>query len=250
MVATYLRRRTLLAASCAAGAVLAAHGAQAQTVANQAGDAGPPAAVSLPEVVVTAQKRVENVQNVPEQVTVVSNQFIDQIHATDLEDISAFVPGLRVASGGTPGETILGLRGIFPIASNITVGTYVDDIPVGGSSLFSNAAAFSLDLLPYDVANIQVLSGPQGTLYGASTLGGLIKYELNQPNLHSFHGEIGGDLQGVEHGQDVGGGGRATINGPLIDGQLGLIASYAYENTPGYVDDVQLGRKDANTVQQ
>ena len=112
------------------------------------------------------------------------------------------------------------------------------------------AAGFSLDLLPYDVANIQVLSGPQGTLYGASTLGGLLKYELNQPDLHTFHGEVGGDIEGIEHGDEPGGGGRVTLNGPLIDGQLGFIASYAYENTPGYVDDVQLGQKDVNTVRQ
>ena len=234
-----MRRRGLLAAACGVSSLAVAHAALAQD-----------SVTTLNEVVVTAQKRAESVQNVPEEVTVVSSQFIDQIHATSLEDIASYVPGLQVTSGGTPGETTIGLRGIYPIASNVTVGTYVDDIPVGGSSLFSNAAAFSLDLLPYDVANIQVLSGPQGTLYGASTLGGLLKYELNQPNLHAFHGEVGGDIEGIEHGDALGGGGRVTLNGPIIDGQLGFVASYAYENTPGYVDDVQLGQKDVNVVRQ
>lgn len=248
MAFRHTTRRALLAASCALGALTAANAAHAQAVGGEG--ATPMTGSTLPEVVVTAQKRVENVQNVPEEVTVVSSQFLSQLHATSLEDIAGYVPGLQVTTGGTPGETTIGLRGIYPIASNITVGTYVDDIPVGGSSLFSNAAGFSLDLLPYDVANIQVLSGPQGTLYGASTLGGLIKYELNQPSLQAFHGEIGGDIEGVEHGGDPGGGVRATINGPLIKGQLGIIASYALEDTPGYVDDAQLGQKDVNSVRQ
>ena len=234
-----MRRRALLAAACSLPVLALAHAALAQD-----------STATVNEVVVTAQKRAESVQNVPEEVTVISSQFIDKLHATNLADIAGYVPGLELVSGGVPGETSLGLRGVFPISSNITVATYVDDTPVGGSSLYSNAAGFSLDLLPYDVNNIQVLSGPQGTLYGATTLGGLLKYELTQPDLHALHGEIGGDLQGVEHGDEPGGGGRATINGPIINGQLGFVASYAYENTPGYVDNVQLGDKDDNTVRQ
>ncbi len=234
-----IARRRLLAAACGVSAAVMAHAALAQETTT-----------SVNEVVVTAQKRSQNVQDVPEQVSVVSSQFIDQLHATSLADISGYVPGLELASGGAPGETALGLRGVFPISSNVTVATYVDDTPVGGSSLYSNAAAFSLDLLPYDVANIQVLSGPQGTLYGATTLGGLLKYQLTQPNLHTFHAQVGGDIEGVEHGGDVGGGARFTLNGPIVDGQLAFIASYAYENTPGYVDNVQQGTTGVNGVRQ
>ena len=233
------KRRGLFFASCGASILTCVHPVFAQDVTPTAND-----------VVVTAQKRSQSVQDVPEAVTVVPSAFLDQLHATSLADIAGYVPGLELSSGGVPGETSLGLRGVFPISSNITVATYVDDTPVGGSSLYSNAAGFSLDLLPYDVSNIQVLSGPQGTLYGATTLGGLLKYELTQPNLQAFHGEIGGDLEGVAHGDDPGGGARATINGPLIAGQLGMVASYAYENTPGYVDNAQLGQKDVNAVRQ
>ena len=239
MIVRYATRRLALAAACSASVAALAHSAAAQ-------DAAP----TLNEVVVTAQKRAENIQNVPEQVTVISSQFIDQLHATSLADIGAYVPGLQVTSGGTPGQTTLSLRGIYPIASNATVGTYVGDVPVGGSSLYSNAESFSLDLLPYDISSIEVLSGPQGTLYGASTLGGLLKYELVQPNLSAFHGEVGGDLFGVENAGNPGGGGRATINGPIISDKLGFIASYAYENTPGYIDDVQTGVKGENGVRQ
>ena len=234
-----IRRQALLFTACGASVLALTHPALAQETTT-----------ATNEVIVTAQKRSQSVQDVPEAVTVVSSEFLDQLHATSLADIAGYVPGLEVSSGGVPGETALGLRGVFPISSNITVATYVDDTPVGGSSLYSNAAAFSLDLLPYDVANIQVLSGPQGTLYGATTLGGLLKYELTQPDLNTFHGEVGGDIEGVSHGDDPGGGVRATINGPLIGGQLGVVASYAYETTPGYVDNAQLGEDDVNTVRQ
>ena len=232
-------RRVAIAALCGVSALSLGHAALAQDTTG-----------SINEVVVTAQKKSESLQNVPEQVSVVSSQFIDQIHATSLEDIGAYVPGLQVNPGGTPGLTTLGIRGVYPIASAITIGTYVDDTPVGGSSLNSNAENFSLDLLPYDIANIQVLSGPQGTLYGADSLGGLVKYELTQPNLHDFHEEVGGDIFGVKHAGDPGGGGRASLTGPILDGQLAFTASYAYENTPGYIDDGQTGQKDQNGVRQ
>ena len=231
--------RLALVAACSMSAMALAHPAAAQNAPSTVG-----------EVIVTAQKKSENVQRVPEAVTVVSSQFIDQLHATDLADIGAYVPGLQVTSGGTPGQTTLSLRGIYPQATNATVGTYVDDIPVGGSSLYGNTNSFALDLLPYDMSNIEVLSGPQGTLYGASTLGGLLKYELTQPNLHTLHEDIGGDIVGVENAGTVGGGVRASINGPIIQDQLGFVASYAIENTPGYIDDVQTGTKDDNAVTQ
>jgi iron complex outermembrane recepter protein len=231
--------RLALVAACSMLAMALAHPAAAQAVAPTVG-----------EVIVTAQKKSENLQNVPEAVTVLSGQFVDQFHATDLADLGAYVPGLQVTSGGTPGQTTLSLRGIYPQATNATVGTYVDDIPVGGSSLYGNTNSFALDLLPYDMSNIEVLSGPQGTLYGASTLGGLLKYELTQPNLHAFHESVGADILGVENAGTIGGGVRASINGPIIEDKLAFMASYAYENTPGYINDVQTGTKGDNEISQ
>jgi len=228
-----------LVAACSVSAMSLACPALAQQADSQ-----------VSEVIVTAQKKSENVQDVPEQVTVLSTQFVDQFHATDLSDLGGYVPGLSVTTGGTPGQTTLSLRGIYPQATNATVGTYVDDIPVGGSSLYGNTNSFALDLLPYDMSDIEVLSGPQGTLYGASTLGGLLKYQLTQPSLSTFHEEVGGDLLGVQNAGSVGGGVRASINGPIIDGKLAFVASYAYENTPGYIDDTQTGEKGENEVSQ
>lgn len=205
---------------------------------------------ALQEVVVTAQKRSENIQDVPATVSVVGSQLLNQFHVTQLADIGAYVPGLQVDSGGTPGQTQLSIRGIAPLSSNATVGTYIDETPIGATSLHDRGAAYALDILPYDVERIEVLEGPQGTLYGANALGGLVKYVLTTPNLNKTDIRFGGDLEGISGGSDAGGGARFMINTPLVEDKLGFIASYAFENTPGYVDNVQTGRQDQNAAKE
>lgn len=202
------------------------------------------------DIVVTAQKRVENVQDVPSSVSVVGTRFLDDLHATNLADIGAYVPGLQVVSTGTPGQTAVAIRGVVPIAGGATVATYIDDTPVGGNSGYSRTANFALDLLPYDVQRIEVLRGPQGTLYGASALTGLIKYVLTTPDLDRLHVRVGGDLLGVSGASNPGGGGRAQISAPLVTGKLAALASYSYEKTPGYIDNSQTGKRNQNGVQQ
>ena len=207
--------------------------------------------VELQEVVVTAQKRSESMQNVPLSISVVDSKLIDNLHANSLNDLGGYVPGLQVVSGGSPGQATLSIRGITPLGGGAaTVGTYIDDAPLGGSSSYSRTASFALDLLPYDVQRIEVLSGPQGTLYGASALGGLLKYVLTPPDLSSFSARVGGDLMDVSGAGNVGGGARAWVNMPIIQDQLGMLASYAYESTPGYIDNTQTGQSDQNSVRQ
>ncbi|MGH6730100.1 MAG: TonB-dependent receptor, partial [Sphingomicrobium sp.] len=99
-----------------------------------------------------------------------------QLHATTILDYAAYIPGLNVSSGGGPGQTMITLRGIAPVGPGAVVGYYVDDTPLGSSSNYGGAREFGLDLMPYDVDRIEVLRGPQGTLYGRNTIGGAIKY--------------------------------------------------------------------------
>jgi iron complex outermembrane recepter protein len=206
--------------------------------------------VQLEEVVVTAQKRAENIIDVPASVSFVSGATLEDQHATQLQDYAAYVPGLQVDSGGSPGQTTITLRGIAPLGSGSAVGTYIDDAPVGSSSSYSAANLFQLDLLPYDLKGIEVLRGPQGTLYGASTMGGLIKYVLQAPDSNNLYGMVGGDLTGVKSAKDPGGGLRGMINVPIIDGVLAVRGSAFYENVPGYVDDPVRDRNDINGVRQ
>lgn len=248
MAARSRRLRVLLAASGGLLALGAAHGALAQ--ATTATDPAARQSTTVNEVVVTAQKRSESIQQVPGGVSVVGPEIIDNFHVTQLADINGYVPGLEVNTGGTPGQTSISLRGIAPVSSGSTVGTYIDDTPVGGSSLYSRATIFELDLLPYDVQRLEVLRGPQGTLYGASTMGGLLKYVLTSPSLYAPQAHVGADLFGVSNAGDPGGGVRASFSAPLVSGKLAALASYSYENTPGFIDDSQTGETGENGVRQ
>src|SRR3954466_182611 len=193
--------------------------------------------LTLEEITVTAQKRTENLQAVPATVSVVGTDALNQLHVTQLTDIGGYVPGLQVDSFGAPGQTILSIRGISPLSANATVGTYVDDTPIGSTGFHDRGGSYALDLLPYDVRQIEVLSGPQGTLYGANALGGLIKYDLTTPSLNSSEFRAGGSLFDVDHGSGTGSGVRGYANVPLVTDKLGLIASVGQERTPGFIDN-------------
>ena len=93
------------------------------------------------------------------------------------------------------------MRGIAALSSGSTVGTYVDETPLGSNSLYQQATLFALDLLPYDIDSIEVLRGPQGTLYGAGAMGGLIKYVMKKPDTTQNEFRVGmgiADTQGAD----------------------------------------------------
>lgn len=202
------------------------------------------------EIVVTAQKRPEILQDVPISISVVTGDALRQTGATQLVDVSGYVPGLQVDSLGTPGQTTITLRGVSPLTATPTVGIYVDDTPVGSSSLYGRGSIFSLDLLPYDIERIEILRGPQGTLYGASSIGGLVKYVTVAPSLNRTSGRLGGEIFDIDSGRGVGYGVQGLINTPLAQDRVGLSASFAYRAAPGYVDNVRTGRRDQNDYDQ
>jgi iron complex outermembrane receptor protein len=240
-------RQWLLASVVFAGSALCA-AAHAQQGPNAQGQTSGGSAVS--EVVVTAEKRTERLMDVPQSVSVVSGQQLQQMQATSMLDWAGYVPGLTVAQVGAPGLSFIALDGIPPIGAASEVGVYVDETPIGSSSSFQGANGFSMDMLPYDLDRAEVLRGPQGTLYGASTMGGLIKYVLTAPDLNTFSGHIGGDVFGVERANQPGGGGRGEVNIPIIDGKLAVRVSAYDENTPGFIDNATTGQKDDNPVRQ
>src|SRR5579872_56136 len=204
----------------------------------------------LTEVVVTAQKRSENLQEVPAAVSVLRGADLENLQAGQLSDYAAYVPGLQVDSGGTPGQTQITLRGIDSNGGGVTVGTYIDDTPLGSSSLFAQGANYQLDLMPYDIERVEVLKGPQGTLYGASTMGGLLKYVLRSPGLTNFEARAGVDVFDIDGAGSVGIGTRATANLPLVKDTFAVRLSYFSRLTPGYIDNVAVGAKDQNTDRQ
>jgi len=243
---TGISRSCFLTCLAAAGVGLPGLGF-AQTTSPASEQATP---VKLEEVVVTAQKRSERLQDVPIPVTAIQGPALEEMQATRLEDWAGYVPGLSIGDAGAPGQSFIALDGIAPISAASEVGMFINDTPIGSSSSFEGANGFAIDLMPYDLDRIEVLRGPQGTLYGASTMGGLIKYVLSTPNLTDFSARVGGDIFGVQNANSPGGGGRAAINLPLVQGSLAVSLSAYNENTPGYIDDVTTGAKGDNPVHQ
>ncbi len=177
---------------------------------------------------------------------VVDQEQIDNLHATELADFAAYIPSLQVNSQGAPGRVTIALRGLAPISSGSTIGTYIDETPVGSSGLYQAATTFQLDLLPDDISRVEILRGPQGTLYGANTLGGLVKYVTRDPSLAEYEFRLGGGISGVESAGDPGWDVRAGVNLPLVRDRLGLRASYAQNEVPGFINNVVNGQEDIN----
>ena len=202
------------------------------------------------EVVVTAQKRDERLQDVPISISVVSGEQMQQSGGSQLTDYAAYVPGLQVDNAGSPGRSTLSLRGVAPIGPGATVGIYLDDAPIGSSGIYNRSQTFSLDLLPYDIERLEVLRGPQGTLYGASSIGGLFKYVTVQPDLQELQVRATGEAFTIAEGDDIGWAASAMISVPLIADQLAISGSYSRRKTPGYVDNIQTGEEDVNDAVQ
>jgi iron complex outermembrane recepter protein len=235
--------RAALAISTAMGALAFPLAAHAQTAEETVRDTD--------EIVVTAQKREQNLQDVPISISVVTGDDLQQQGAASLTDYAGYVPGMQVSSAGTPGQSTITLRGVAPLSASQTVGIYLDDAPVGSSSIYNRAGVFSLDLLPYDVERVEVLRGPQGTLYGASSIGGLVKYVTVAPSTSDFSVRGGGELFFIDGAEHPGWAGQTMVNAPLVQGVLGVTGSFAWRKTPGFVNSVNnAALNDQNSYEQ
>ncbi|KRD34614.1 hypothetical protein ASE35_07645 [Lysobacter sp. Root916] len=234
---------------CIALALSAAPGiALAQDAAAEPDQRKPSA--TLETVTVTAQKRAEDERKVPAAISVVGEQQLESQHVTQLSDLNGYLPAMTIDDGGTPGQTSVSLRGIPTLGPSAVVAAYIDDTPLGSSGNLARSGAFLLDLLPYDIERVEVLRGPQGTLYGASAMGGLLKYVLKDPDLDAHEGRAGVGVSNVKGADGTGWNARASVNAPLIPGKLALRASFANEFTPGWVDNAFSGRKGINDTHQ
>jgi iron complex outermembrane recepter protein len=188
------------------------------------------------EIVVTATKREELLREVPQSVTAVTGDTLERLQADSFEDYVGRVPGM-VATGDQPGNTRLVLRGINNEGIGASVGTYVDETPFGSSSGLVNAAALALDLDPFDIERVEVLRGPQGTLYGATALAGLIRFVTRDPSSEAFEFRVRATGESTEEGE-ASWTGRVAANIPMGD-QAGLRISGFQRSTGGYVDGVR-----------
>lgn len=202
----------------------------------------------LSEIIVSAQKRDEPLQEVPASISVLNGLDLERLGSTTLADFGTLVPGLSVISGGTPGQEVVILRGISDgTTESALVGTYVDDTPVGSSSRNANGGTLAIDLLPYDLERLEVLRGPQGTLYGAGAMGGLLKYVLRPADLENFESRVGGSLESTDGTFNPSWTARAALNAPLINDVLAVRVSAYNQHSAGYIDNVGLAKRGANS---
>jgi iron complex outermembrane recepter protein len=221
----------------------AALGAGSAALADEAETTQQASASTLQEVVVTAQKRVEKLHDVPMGVTAVSSDELNKMRILDFQDLQAMVPALSVAES-QPGLSRLTLRGenVGGIGSTVTV--YVDDTPVGSSNALADGATITNDFDTWDLQRVEVLRGPQGTLYGAGSEGGLIKYVTNPPDPTKTETAFQAGAEDVDHG-DWGPIVKGMINQPIGSNAAIRISGFDTQ-IPGYVDDPQLGESNVN----
>ena len=208
------------------------------------GQSGSPA---LEEIIVTATKRDERLQDVPVAITALTAQQVEKLGVQRVADYIALVPGFAVRDHGAPGHGTVILRGLNTgtFQSTATTAYYFDDTPFTPSGALSYGAFVTPDPDISDIERIEVLKGPQGTLYGASSLGGVVRLISKKPDLNEVGGSIKLDGSSV-HGGNEGYGVRGVLNVPLIDETLAVRLSGVARHIPGYVDNVFTGKKDRN----
>lgn len=225
---------------CGSAAVIAL--ASGTNAAAQAADAASNSTGGT-EIVVTAQKREQRLLDVPVAVTAINSQTLTEQGLNRLSDYYSSVPGLQYS-----GQRIynIALRGVTTGgAGAATVAMLVDDVPFGSTTLAGQPALPDFDASL--INQIEVLRGPQGTLYGASSLGGIIKYDLKQPDTTKVSGRVEASGSTVAKGSE-GYALRGTLNIPLSDAVAVMVSGFTRHDAP-YLDNSTTNgvEKDVNT---
>ncbi len=190
----------------------------------------------IEDVVVTAEKRSSTVQNAPLSITALSGAQLQRQGISTVMQVAESTPGISLRSAG-PGQTELEMRGMSSSGgSSPTVGFYLDETPLTPPAASLNGKVV-IDPDLFDLNRVEVLRGPQGTLYGAGSMGGTIKLITNQPNLEQFQGNIDTTLSGT-----VGGGanptGKAMLNIPIVNDKVALRIVGEEKYVSGWIDRI------------
>jgi outer membrane receptor protein involved in Fe transport len=235
------RRRELcsaISAALATGSPVVGH---AQAGTTQSGGL-------LEEIIVTARKRDENIQDIPQSIQAFSQADIDKTGIKGLGDVAKFVPAMTVV-GATAGFNKIVFRGLAdsvrPYIADSSAAIYLDEQPL-------TTGAQSPEIRPVDLERIETLAGPQGTLYGASSQSGTVRYIVAKPDTSEFAANIGGEGNSITDG-DFGWDVDAMVNIPLIEDKLAVRLVGFGAKDAGYIDNVLAntpGRIDADTGEQ
>ncbi|PRC93212.1 TonB-dependent receptor [Solimicrobium silvestre] len=192
-------------------------------------------------VVVTAQKRKEDASKVPLSISVLGGDELTSQHIGDYADITRAIPNISFSGGGGggdagdgPGLSNIEIRGISSSAGAATVGIYMDDVSMTVANLYSMGSA---EPKFFDLDHVEILRGPQGTLYGSSSMGGTIKFITNQPNLKEQTTDVYTEFSSFKGGKDSYTG-NVVFNQPLTPGELALRVGIQGGHQGGYIDQV------------
>jgi outer membrane receptor protein involved in Fe transport len=196
---------------------------------------GAKSADQLETVIVTSQKRTENIRDVPYSVSAVGGEELADRHVQSSEDITREIPGISFGAGANPGQDQITIRGVSSFGGSATVGLYLDDVPIVTQNSFNTSYSGATEPKLFDLDRVEVLRGPQGTLYGSSSMGGTVRYITNQPDLTNQTETFSSDLSGTEHG-GVNYDDSAILNFPIVPGVAAIRAGIDDEQMSGYVD--------------
>ncbi|MBE1528529.1 outer membrane receptor protein involved in Fe transport [Sphingopyxis sp. OAS728] len=186
------------------------------------------------DIVVTASKREENLQDVPLAITAIGNERLQELQVKEFQDVVKFLPSVTIQTLA-PGFSQVYFRGVASgenanhSTSLPTVGTYLDEMPI-------TTIQGALDIHAYDFARVEALAGPQGTLYGASSMAGTIKLVTNRPDTSGTYGSVGLELNSVTRG-GIGGVAEGFVNARLSDRAALRIVGW-YRHDAGYIDNI------------
>ncbi len=200
------------------------------------------------EIIITATKREENLQNVPISVQVLGSRRLDQLNISNFEQFTKQLPAVTFLTT-QPGMTTVYMRGVSAAGGTNAEGNHSGPLPQVGFYLDEQPITTiggTLDVHIYDIARIENLSGPQGTLYGASSEAGTIRIITNKPELGKTYGRVDGELNWVDHG-NMGGKAEGMINLPVAR-NIAFRASGFYERDAGFIDNVAGSRTYCGTT--
>jgi outer membrane receptor protein involved in Fe transport len=188
----------------------------------------------LQEIVVTAQKRAEELDKVPISITVFDKAAMDERGILDINGIAAATPGVDYQSLGTVNS--ISIRGVAPTSGYATTGTYIDDVPVQVRSSAIIGLEGNTEPRVFDLDRVEILRGPQGTLYGAGAMGGLIRFITPQPSLTEDSVYARSGVAITEKGDptyEIG----AAFGGPIVNNEIGFRVSAWHRQDGGWDDD-------------
>lgn len=224
-----------LAASFAPTLGQGAHAEQVSTASGTTTGSDSASSASLQEIVVTATRREELLSKVPISVAAYSQETMDKLGVRTIDDISKLTPGVTFAQANPGSGTNIEIRGISSLVGAATTGIYIDDTPIQIRSI----GYFPSNVYPvvFDLDRVEILRGPQGTLFGAGSEGGTVRFLTPQPSITKFSEYGRAEVASVDAG-GLNYEGGAAVGGPIVENLLGFRVSALYRRDAGWIDRV------------